>query len=78
MRLHELVETSKAVADVRGRLEKTARLADLLKRLHADEIRMVVAFLTGSLPQGRIGLGWSTIARTRSTRAAEDPSLELS
>lgn len=77
MRLQELVDTSNAVAEVRGRLEKTARLADLLKRLHADEICMAVAFLMGSLPQGRIGLGWSTITKARSTRAAEHPSLQI-
>ena len=77
MRLQELVDASNAVAEARGRLEKTARLADLLKRLQADEIGVAVAFLTGSLPQGRIGLGWSTIAKARSTRAAEDSSLQL-
>jgi DNA ligase 1 len=77
MRLQELVDVSNAVAGVRGRLEKTARLADLLKRLHPDEIRTAVAYLTGALPQGRIGLGWAAIARARSTPPAKVPSLEI-
>src|SRR5687768_14032375 len=77
MRLQELVDASNAVADVRGRLEKTARLAELLKRLHADEICIAVAYLTGSLPQGRVGLGWAAIDQAHSTSAAKVPSLEI-
>ena len=77
MRLQELVATSNAVAALRSRLEKTARLADLLKRLQPDEIAVGVAFLSGSLLQGRIGVGWSSIVRARAATAAESPSLEL-
>ena len=72
-----MVDASSAVAEVRGRLEKTGRLADLLKQLHPDEIATAVAFLTGSLPQGRIGLGWSAIAQARLAVAASGPSLEI-
>src|SRR5688500_1976432 len=77
MRLHELVAASNAVAEVRGRLEKTARLADHLTRLDADEVAIAVAFLTGTLIQGRIGLGWSTITRARAIQPADAPSLDL-
>ena len=77
MRLHELVDASNAVAAVPGRLEKTARLAELLKRLRPDEICIAVAYLTGALPQGRIGLGWSAIVSGRSTVAAAAPSLDI-
>jgi ATP-dependent DNA ligase I len=77
MRLQELVDVSNEVAAVRGRLEKTARLAQLLKRLQPDEVCTAVAYLIGSLPQGRIGLGWSAIAGARSISAARAPSLEL-
>src|SRR5687768_11449889 len=77
MRLQELVAASNAVADVSGRLEKTAKLADLLKRLQPDEIVVGVAFLSGSLRQGRVGLGWASIARARSGPAADAPSLDI-
>jgi DNA ligase-1 len=77
MRLQELVEVSNAVADVRGRLEKIGKLSDLLKRLHRDEIRIAVAYLSGSLPQGRIGVGWSAISQARAMAPASHPVLEL-
>jgi len=77
MWLQELVDASNAVAETRGRLEKIATLADLLKKAKPDEIRLVVAFLSGALLQGRIGIGWSIIAQARSVEPAREPSLEL-
>ena len=66
MRLGELVETSRAVGEVRGRLEKIGRLAALLERLAPEEIEIAVSFLTGSPRQGRIGVGWALISEARS------------
>ncbi len=77
MRLRELVDASNAVAGTRGRLEKIAILAELLKKAGADEIRIAVAFLSGALLQGRIGIGWSTIGEMRGVPAAAEPSLDL-
>jgi DNA ligase-1 len=62
-RLAELVDLSRALAAAPGRLDKTALLAELLRRLEPEEIEIAVAFLTGSPRQGRIGLGYATIAR---------------
>src|SRR5215467_14219671 len=62
-RLAELVDVSRALAAAPGRLDKTALLAALLRRLAPTEIEIAVAFLTGSPRQGRIGLGYATIAR---------------
>jgi DNA ligase-1 len=53
----DLVETSVQVAAVSGRLEKMREVVALLKRLPADEIAIAVHYLSGDLPQGRIGLG---------------------
>src|SRR5262245_51508391 len=78
MLLRDLVEVSNGVARVSGRLEKIARLAEFLKRLHADEIAIAVAFLSGYLPQGRIGVGWSVLASARSSNDSKAVSLELS
>ena len=63
MLLRELVDVSNAVAGARGRLDKIGKLAQLLKRLLPGEIPIAVAYLSGSLPQGRIGIGWSVIRR---------------
>ncbi len=77
MQLRELVDVSNSVAAARGRLEKIGKLADLLKRLGPDEIRIAVAYLSGSLPQGRIGVGWSAISDARAITPASQIPLEL-
>jgi DNA ligase-1 len=77
VRLHELVEASNAVALTRSRLEKISRLAQALKAMRDDEIEIGVAYLSGSLLQGRIGLGWSAISAARLAGAAGGPALDL-
>ena len=77
MKLHDLVVTSRAVAAVSGRLEKIARLAELLARLSPDEIPIAIGFLTGWPRQGKIGIGWATVESARPPAAATVPSLEL-
>jgi DNA ligase-1 len=77
MKLHDLVATSRGVAAVSGRLEKIARLADLLARLSPDEIPVAIGFLTGWPRQGKIGVGWAAVESARPSAAASVPSLEL-
>ena len=77
MQLRALVDVSLAVARTRSRIEKTHRLADLLTQLPPDEIRIAVSYLSGSLPQGRIGIGWSVVSRGRLAAPVAEPSLEL-
>ena len=77
MRLAELVRDANAVAAASRRLEKTARLADLLRRVPADEIAVAVGFLSGQLRQGRLGIGHAAIAAAAPAASAEDASLEL-
>ena len=78
MQLHELVAVSAAVTATRGRLEKIATLAKLLRRLPPDEIVIAVTYLSGALPQGRIGIGWSVMSSGQAAApAAGEPSLEL-
>jgi DNA ligase-1 len=78
MRLDELVATSRAVAESSGRLRKIELLASLLKRVpENEEIDIAVAFLSGSLPQGRIGVGGAALADARSTPPSDDATLEL-
>ena len=73
----EVVATSAAVAETRGRLEKIDRLAALLRRLAPDEVDIAIAFLSGDIRQGRIGIGPAAIREARSAGAATDPALQL-
>src|SRR5712691_7121089 len=77
MRLQELVDASNAVAQTSSRLQKTARLADVLKRMNDQEVRMGVSYLSGSLVQGRVGLGWSVVTEARKAGVAAMSSLDL-
>ncbi|MFH8249593.1 ATP-dependent DNA ligase [Microbacterium sp. B2969] len=62
MLLADLVETADAVGATRSRLAKVDALASALERLEPEEIRPAVGFLTASPRQGRIGVGWRTLA----------------
>jgi DNA ligase-1 len=77
LELAELVRVSAAVAAVSGRLEKIARLADLLRRLPPDEIAIAVTFLVGDTRQGRLGVGPAAIREAATTPPAAAASLTL-
>ncbi|HEX7186095.1 MAG TPA: ATP-dependent DNA ligase [Thermoanaerobaculia bacterium] len=77
MRLADLVATSRRVAETRSRSEKTGALADLLRRLHPEEIDTAAAFLSGHLRQGRIGLGGAAVRNAFPESATPEPSLTL-
>lgn len=77
MRLADLVATSRRVAETRSRLEKISALGHLLRRLAPEEIDIAVAFLSGHLRQGRIGLGGAAVRNAMPGSAAAEPSLTL-
>jgi DNA ligase-1 len=78
VRLKDLVETSSAVAEVSGRLEKIDRLASLLKRAAPDETDVAIAYLSGRLPrQGRIGVGGSLVWQAKPDTGADASTLQL-
>src|SRR5438105_13651099 len=77
MQLNDLVLTSRLVAETSGRLEKIALLAALLKRLAPNEVPIAVGFLTGWPRQGKLGLGWASVAEARPSTAATTPELTL-
>jgi DNA ligase-1 len=76
MLLAELVGTSNRIANTSRRLEKTARLAELLKQLTPEEVEIAVAFLSGGARQNRIGIGYATL-RDANAAPAATPSLDL-
>ena len=65
MKLDTLVRVSATVAATAGRLDKISKLAALLKELAPDEVPIAIGFLTGWPRQGRLGIGWATLASAR-------------
>jgi ATP-dependent DNA ligase I len=59
--LTELADVSQAVSATSARLAKVAALADALRAASATEIPVVVAYLSGELPQRQIGVGWAAV-----------------
>ncbi len=57
--------------------EKTALIASLLQQARGREIELAALYLTGALPQGRIGLGWRTLQPVLVSGPATGPFLTL-
>ncbi|PYP31328.1 MAG: ATP-dependent DNA ligase [Gemmatimonadetes bacterium] len=77
MRLDDVVQTSRRVAQTGGRLAKIELLAALLQRAAPEEVATAIAFLSGSPRQGRIGVGYAALAAARNPGAPPRGSLEL-
>jgi DNA ligase-1 len=58
--------------------EKVALIAEALRGTHDRETELLALYLTGSLPQGRIGVGWRTLqpAMPAGPAVGEPPTLE--
>ncbi|AWT41735.1 MULTISPECIES: ATP-dependent DNA ligase [Streptomyces] len=75
MLLHRLAEVSRKVAATAARNRKTALLAELFREAEADDVPVVIPYLAGRLPQGRIGVGWKVLSRP--VPPAAEPSLTV-
>jgi DNA ligase-1 len=64
-RFADLAATSERLGSTTKRTEKVAVLSALLASLGVEEIAPTVAFLTGTTPHGRVGIGWATLAEVR-------------
>jgi DNA ligase-1 len=73
----DLVTTSAAVARAAGRVQKIELLAACLRRLGPSEVPVGVSYLSGELPQGRIGIGPAQVRRAIPATAAEKATLRL-
>ena len=67
--LSELAEASAEVAATSARNAKIERIAALLSRVPPGEVSIAVAFLSGDLLQGQIGVGYAALSEIM--RAAE-------
>ena len=76
MLLSALVSTSNQVAATSGRLTKINLLADLLKQAGPDEIALAIAYLSGTIRQARVGVGWATLQKAK-TQVGTSASLQL-
>jgi DNA ligase-1 len=77
MHLSDLVTASDAVARARGRLEKTGLLAALLTQLLPQEVEVAVAWLAGTLRQGRLGVGPAMIVDARQAPPSDEATLTV-
>ena len=73
--LAEVAEVSRAVAGSSGRLAKIAAIASALRSAGPDEVGVVVAYLSGELPQRQIGVGWAALRSA--PPPADAPSLTV-
>ncbi len=77
MLLADAVAASRDVAATSARLAKIERLAGTLARLDAAEVPAGVAYLSGGLPQGRLGVGYATLRDLVVPAAAPPPTLTI-
>ncbi|MBS0379503.1 MAG: ATP-dependent DNA ligase [Proteobacteria bacterium] len=75
--LSPLVEASSRVAASGARLGKVCELATLLRGLTADEVRIATRYLSGELPQGRIGIGQAALAAAAAAAPAAEATLSI-
>jgi DNA ligase-1 len=78
MLLTDIVACSARVAATSRRLEKAARLGEVLARLEPHEARIGVAYLCGQTLQGRLGVGPALVDDALAVAAAPAPLLTLS
>ncbi|MGW3144498.1 ATP-dependent DNA ligase [Streptomyces sp. NPDC001177] len=75
MLLTRLAQVSREVAATAARSRKTALLAELFRDAEADDVPIVIPYLAGRLPQGRLGIGWKVLSRK--VPPAAEPSLTV-
>lgn len=75
MLLSRLAHVSQEVAATSARSRKTALLAELFREADADDVPIVIPYLAGRLPQGRLGIGWKILSTPVS--AASEPTLTV-
>ncbi|HTT01463.1 MAG TPA: ATP-dependent DNA ligase [Steroidobacteraceae bacterium] len=75
--LAQLADASQRVGATAARLIKVRELASVLRQLQPEEIETAVLYLSGELPQGRIGLGYASLQSAASVTAANEAQLTV-
>jgi DNA ligase-1 len=75
MLLTRLAQVSQEVAATSARSRKIALLAELFRDAEAADVPIVIPYLAGRLPQGRLGVGWKVLSRP--VAPAAEPTLTV-
>ncbi|MFF6909724.1 ATP-dependent DNA ligase [Streptomyces sp. NPDC012389] len=75
MLLAELAQVSLEVAATSARSKKVALLAELFRDAGPEDVPVVIPYLAGRLPQGRIGIGWRSLGDP--VEPAAEPTLTV-
>ncbi|MFI9151387.1 ATP-dependent DNA ligase [Streptomyces sp. NPDC053367] len=75
MLLTRLADVSREVAATSARSRKIALLAELFREAETEDVPIVIPYLAGRLPQGRLGVGWKVLGRE--VAPAAGPSLTV-
>jgi DNA ligase-1 len=75
--LADVAAVSRRVAETSSRLAKVRELADCLRRLAPDEVRIGIAFLSGETRQGRLGIAYAALRPAAAGPPQAQPSLTL-
>ncbi|MFH9828299.1 ATP-dependent DNA ligase [Streptomyces bobili] len=75
MLLTRLADVSREVAATSARSRKIALLAALFRDAEAQDVPIVIPYLAGRLPQGRLGIGWKALSRP--VAPAAEPTLTV-
>jgi DNA ligase-1 len=75
MLLSRIADTSAALAATRSRLAKRELISAVLADATADDVEIVVCYLSGTLRQRRTGIGWKSVQQLPA--AVAEPSLTV-
>ncbi len=75
MLLSRLARVSQEVAATSARSRKIALLGELFRAADPDDVPVVIPYLAGRLPQGRLGIGWKLL--NQSIPPATEPTLTV-
>jgi ATP-dependent DNA ligase I len=75
MLLQLIATTSADVAATSSRLAKVERIVACLRAAAPEEVAVAVAYLSGELPQGTVGVGWAALRDL--PEPADEPTLEV-
>ncbi|GHH11925.1 ATP-dependent DNA ligase [Streptomyces lanatus] len=75
MLLTRLAHVSQEIAATSARSRKITLLAELFRDAEADDVPIVIPYLAGRLPQGRLGIGWKVLSHQ--VEPAAEPTLTV-
>jgi DNA ligase-1 len=77
MQLRHIVELTPRLQATSKKTEKIGLIADFLRRTRGKGTELSALYLTGTLPQGRIGIGWRMIEEAMTVGGSPEAPLTL-